>query len=136
MTYDALNDSPVAAVYKDIDTYVQDHLTLDGKFIYTFRDENRWITSCEAHWEKTGELPDSRATRLRMELFGTVEFNEKIFRAKNRKHDEDIKKYFKDRPDDLLVMNICEGDGWEVLCPFLDESIPNKPFPKLNTRGH
>ena len=29
-------------------------------------------------------------------------------------------------------MNICEGDSWEVLCPFLDKSIPNIPFPKLN----
>tara|TARA_R100000008_G_scaffold70576_1_gene48193 strand:- start:76 stop:639 length:564 start_codon:yes stop_codon:yes gene_type:complete len=132
-TYDALTDSPVVAVYKDIDTYVQDYLALDGKFIYTFRDEDSWITSAEAHWERMGPRNmNSYVGQVRMELFGTVEFNEKIFRDKNKKHLEDVKKYFKDRPDDLLVMNICEGDSWEVLCPFLDKSIPNIPFPKLN----
>ena len=32
-------------------------------------------------------------------------------------------------------MNICDGDGWEVLCPFLGKDIPNVPFPKLNVYG-
>ena len=44
----------------------------------------------------------------------------------------DIKEYFKDRPGDLLVMNICEGEGWEKLCPFLGVPIPNEPFPNVN----
>ena len=32
-------------------------------------------------------------------------------------------------------MNICEGDGWEMLCPFLGTDIPDVPFPKLNVYG-
>ncbi len=51
---------------------------------------------------------------------------------KRTKYDK-IKNYFKDRPDDLLVMNICDGDGWEVLCPFLDKPIPAVSFPHLNS---
>ena len=31
---------------------------------------------------------------------------------------------------DYLQMNICDkGDGWEVLCSFLDKPIPDKEFP-------
>ena len=43
-----------------------------------------------------------------------------------------IKEYFRNRPNDLLVMNICNGEGWKVLCPFLDKSIPDVQFPKKN----
>ena len=45
----------------------------------------------------------------------------------------DARGYFsKNRPNDLLVMNICDGEGWEVLCPFLNKPIPNVIFPKKN----
>ncbi len=37
-----------------------------------------------------------------------------------------------DRPDKLLIMNVVAGDGWETLCPFLNKSIPDIPFPKAN----
>jgi hypothetical protein len=40
-----------------------------------------------------------------------------------------VKEYFRDRPDDLLVMNICAGEGWEKLCPFLGLAIPKVKFP-------
>ena len=43
-----------------------------------------------------------------------------------------IKEYFRDRTDNLLVMNICAGEGWETLCPFLNKHTPNVQFPKLN----
>jgi hypothetical protein len=42
----------------------------------------------------------------------------------------DVQEYFKDRPADLLVMNICAGEGWEKLCPFLNrDAIPSRDFP-------
>ena len=38
----------------------------------------------------------------------------------------------------LLVLNICKGEGWEKLCPFLGVDIPDKPFPCRNrfTKSH
>jgi hypothetical protein len=127
-TYDALTDSPVIPVYKELDKMYP-----NSKFIFTIRNEDDWIPSCKVQWAKSGPyMRKGFYGQLRKELFGTVEFNEKRFRDKNRKHIEDVKKYFKDRPNDLLIMNICEGDGWEVLCKFLDKSVLNIPFPKLN----
>jgi hypothetical protein len=29
-------------------------------------------------------------------------------------------------------MNICAGDGWDKLCPFLGKTAPNAPFPCTN----
>jgi hypothetical protein len=40
--------------------------------------------------------------------------------------------YFRNRPSDLLTMNILEGDGWEKLCPFLGlDTMPDTPFPSI-----
>ena len=51
------------------------------------------------------------------------------FIGKVTRHNEAVKEYFKDRPDDLLVLDVCAGDGWEKLCPFLEKAVPDKPFP-------
>ena len=37
--------------------------------------------------------------------------------------------FFKDRPDDLLVIDICSGEGFERLAPFLDRPVPTEAFP-------
>ena len=44
-------------------------------------------------------------------------------------HHRNVSDYFKDRQQDLLVIDICQGDEWEKLCPFLDKAIPAKSFP-------
>lgn len=31
-------------------------------------------------------------------------------------------------------MNICDGDGWEILAPFLGVEIPDVRFPHLHKR--
>lgn len=36
--------------------------------------------------------------------------------------------YFRDRKNDLLTMRISEGEGWEMLCPFLYASEPMGSF--------
>ncbi len=58
-----------------------------------------------------------------------IEFIETYYR-----HHEDVRKYFHNRPDDLLEMDITAGDGWEKLCPFLGLSIPSQPFRESNKR--
>jgi hypothetical protein len=43
-------------------------------------------------------------------------------------------EYFRDRPDDLLVMDVEKGDNWKELCGFLGIDIPDAPFPWKNRR--
>jgi hypothetical protein len=35
----------------------------------------------------------------------------------------------------LLVMDICGGEGWEKLCPFLNQPTPEVAFPRRNVFG-
>ena len=56
---------------------------------------------------------------------------EALLARKHYKYDR-IKEYFVDRPDDLLVIQICDGEGWQKLCPFLGEKIPEESFPARN----
>ena len=36
------------------------------------------------------------------------------------------------RPDDFLIIDLPNDDGWSRLCPFLGHDIPNEPFPHAN----
>ena len=49
-------------------------------------------------------------------------------------HNEGVLAYFKDRPDDLLVLDIAKGEGWEPLCKFLGCPVPAAPFPHANNK--
>lgn len=61
-----------------------------------------------------------------------VKIDEPKWRQEKRDHYQAVTEYFADRPQDLLIMNICEGDGFELLAPFLGLPIPNEAFPHKN----
>ncbi|MEO0808082.1 MAG: sulfotransferase, partial [Cyanobacteria bacterium J06643_4] len=50
------------------------------------------------------------------------------------------KQYFSGRSNDLLTLNICEGETcttppWHQLCQFLDKPLPKQTFPKVKERA-
>jgi hypothetical protein len=49
-----------------------------------------------------------------------------------RKHNAEVKHYFRDRGKDLLIVDWEEGDGWKELCNFLGKDIPDEDFPHAN----
>jgi hypothetical protein len=65
-------------------------------------------------------------------VFGTLHYNEGRFLYAYDTHLREVCDYFEDRAGDLLIMDICGGDGWEKLCPFLGVPVPSVPFPDLN----
>jgi hypothetical protein len=122
---DAALDTPIARAWRELD------LRHPGsKFILTRRDEAGWLASCARHFPRS--TPTALTIRLRLDLYGTESFDAECFRAAGRRHEREVKAYFRRRPNDLLVMDICAGDGWERLCPFLGFEAPNVPFPHLN----
>jgi len=48
------------------------------------------------------------------------------------RHHMEVEAYFKTSPR-FLKIDITAGQGWDVLCPFLDKPIPQVPFPIENT---
>ena len=66
---------------------------------------------------------------LRSANYGCYEFSCHRLSYVYDQHYQSVIHYFKDRPNDLLVLDICNGDGWEKLCPFVNKPFVDFPFP-------
>ena len=58
--------------------------------------------------------------------------NEDKFVERYERHNREVTKYFKGRDEDILVVDLTKGAGWEQICPFLGKEVPDIPFPHLN----
>jgi hypothetical protein len=120
--YDAFEDNPWCFLYPELD-----EMYPKSKFILVLRDEQQWIQSVIRHFGSTQSPMNEfiygkgRASSLNREHYLTT------YRA----HNEAVIEYFRSRPDNLLVMRL-EELRWEPLCHFLDENVPNRPFPHAN----
>lgn len=124
--YDALQDVPWAALFRELDQAYP-----GSKFILTTREEDKWLNSAVNHFSEY-IIP------LHEWLYGkaVIRGNETIYLDRYREHYAEVETYFAERPQDLLIMDLAEGDGWAKLCPFLDEAIPPKKFPYANKGKH
>lgn len=106
-----------------------------SKFVLLTREFDSWIDSAEyIHGHDPIDRSEDVIIMRRMLLYGTVVFDREKFTEAYYRHHEDVRSYFRNRPDDLLEMSIIEGDGWDVLCPFLDLPVPEAPFGNKNKR--
>ena len=131
--FDGFTDDPVTLLYKELDKRYP-----ESKFIHTIRDEKTWIKSIR--WllttgrVKFKESFTKYGDEFNMKLFGTTEYDEKLFLDTYRKYNDEVFNYFSNRSDDCLVIDFTKGEGFEKLCPFLDQPIPDSPFPVVNRR--
>ena len=124
--YDAFEDGP----WHDCDYKLLDLRFPNSKYIILERDDESWIKSVENH---SSPLYNSNNIEDKYLEYGWLYDKElqkeKMISYKRKKYDE-IKEYFKYRPNDLLIMNIKEG--WDRLCFFLNKDKPIIEFPILN----
>jgi len=126
--HDALTDTPVPSFYRELDRAYP-----GSKFILTVRDREGWIRSCKKQFtEKLAAKQNDAHNRLFADLYGCTAFDEVKFVAGYERFVAGVLDHFRDRPDDLLVINVAAGEGWEKLCPFLGKAVPEIPFPKAN----
>ncbi|MFE4356400.1 sulfotransferase family protein [Kitasatospora sp. NPDC056800] len=135
-SHDGLTDITVVPYYQDLD------LAWPGsRFVLTVREEESWLRSCRTHWERP--LPDRGDGRdvrlegdlqrfLRAAVYGCHAFHAERFRGVYRRHVAEVARYFADRADDLLVLDVVGGEGYERLAPFLGVPVPDEPFPHLS----
>ena len=76
--------------------------------------------------------PFVRSRMFRGHLWFEEEFADDYLQS-FRDHNREVVEYFAGR-DDLLVMDVEKGDGWEKLCGFLGTGIPDTPYPWKNRR--
>jgi hypothetical protein len=65
-------------------------------------------------------------------VYGCIHFSAERFRYVKELHEENVRRYFADRPDDLLVFDLAQADKWEPLCGFLGLPVPDEPYPHHN----
>jgi len=132
--HDGLTDITTVPFYQQLDKHYP-----GSKFILTVRDREGWLRSCRNHWFnrpafKATEDPDDEVHMLmrqflRSSVFGCYNFVPERFTWVYERHVREVMSYFKDRPDDLLIIDVCNGEGFEKLAPFLGREIPTEPFP-------
>jgi hypothetical protein len=128
----ALSDLPMAILYEQLDRAYP-----GSKFILTTRNEGAWLKSVENHWShkhnpfRSQWDHDPFSHCIHKAIYGQRGFDAVVFLTRFRRHNREVKEYFKDRPDDLLVMDMSNGSGWSDLCSFLDKPVPEVPYPKL-----
>jgi hypothetical protein len=141
-TLDGITDVTVSMFYPHLD-----QLFPGSKFILTVRERDAWLASLEAHWNAypcfDDFLPDTAENRIHLAvrqllcaaIFGCYTFNYDRASYVYDLHYKNVKEYFTGRPSDLLILNICAGQGWEKLCPFLGKPVPSTPFPNVQVKA-
>jgi hypothetical protein len=132
--YDATADLPAALYYRELMEAFP-----EARVILTVRDPEAWWQSVarlvELHDRLVGRLTFLPRFREFQRLFRNIQwticdgpFGRACAVARFKQHIEEVKETVP--PDRLLVVSVAEG--WGPLCEFLDEPVPDEPFPHEN----
>ena len=129
--HDAASDTPIADKFVELDAAYPGSL-----FILTVRPVEDWLSSVERFWAAFGQFTFSPEIMvLHRRLYGAALFDRPLYAAAYARHVKHVREYFRDRPRDLLEMNVCAGEGWGPLCAFLEVPVPPTDFPKIYPIG-
>jgi|GEM_PF-1047055 hypothetical protein len=122
--FDAFHDAPWFLYYKEFD-----HWYPDSKFILTELDDHSWWISFKDYFK-------NEYKPLTKYIFGIDNpvGNKEVFIQNYKRHNSDVIEYFKERPDDLLVVNPKEKNIAQKISTFLGKSPPNEEIPQANER--
>jgi len=147
--FDAFQDVPFSLPFTFI---VLDHCFPGSKFILTVREnEEDWYKSMTAFhaqlWGKDGHIPTredlvnavyhykGRPDHTNRHLFNTPydkPYHKESLIHYYKSHNDNVKKYFQFRQDDLLVLDVAKEDSYIKLCSFLDCEPIYSTFPWKN----
>ncbi|MDY7096803.1 MAG: sulfotransferase [Pseudomonadota bacterium] len=124
--YDAVEDMPWPLMFRELDAEFP-----NAAFILTIRNSDNWLKSI------TGHFGDKRDDIQRLTYGDDAPAplgHEEHYRSVYEAHNKAVIEHFRDRPDDLLVMDLEAGDGWDELGRFLGrEDVPTGPFFHVNS---
>ena len=129
--FDGATDTPIALAYKKLDL-----LYPGSKFVLTIREPKSWLGSYQSHQKRIIEKFNGRVSQWIMDLdtqcYGQWKYDASLWLAAYDQHLQSVLEYFQGRESDLLILNICQGQGWPELCSFLNCTIPSSSFPHRN----
>lgn len=121
-SHDAFEDNPWPVLFRQLDVWAP-----HSKFILTLRDTQSWYDSALNHFA-------NHPTAMREWIYGhgAPKGNEEIYKQRYDRHNSDVHNYFRNRPDDLLILEFNKNFDWPDLCEFLDKPVPKIAFPHAN----
>jgi hypothetical protein len=123
--FDAFQDSPWPIFYKELDAKYP-----NSKFILVIRRTEDWIRSA------VDDFGDYDSV-IRQLIYGVghPKGHEEIWIERYKRHNREVQEYFQNRPQDLLVLNLNQGEvTWQNVCGFLGHEVPDIPWPHVNTK--
>lgn len=125
---DTFEDWPWLLLYRELDRAFP-----GSRFVLTRRNSDQWVKSYRNMLANQGDATEEM-NEIRRILYGLPFPNvtEAQLIERYERHNAEVLEYFRDRPDDLLVVDWAAGAGWPELCGFLGKPIPGKPFPHAN----
>jgi hypothetical protein len=127
----ALCDLPIAILFRELDRAYP-----GSKFILTVRDEVDWLVSTRDHWSYKHNTfrrdwdKWPAANFIHRATYGQAHFDAETMLSRYRQHNAEVREYFRNRPNDLLIMDMSRGAGWKELCPFVEREIPKGEYPR------
>lgn len=123
---DAYFDIPATERHFD----VADRQYPGSRFILHTRDLDAWLDSRERH-----VLRNQRFVAEGRYKGNWLDVDRAAWTEEWHTHHQRVRRYFADRPEDLLEVDVVRGDGWDKLAPFLGRPIPDEPFPFVTSTG-
>lgn len=125
---DGATDIPVIPVYKQLDQRFP-----NSKFILTIRDKQQWLESIIPYLErKRNWNQGSRQVSAREAVYGVAFPNKEQASMAWDKHHYDVEEYFHNRKNDIITINIINGESTERLLNFLGKQSTITKYPHDN----
>ncbi|MBD2364691.1 hypothetical protein H6G36_26560 [Anabaena minutissima FACHB-250] len=126
--YTCFVDTPIPMFYQKLD-----RLCPGSGFILTTRPLEGWLKSMEWLLSEGGSIWGWKSSydAFNQEFFGSSNFNVELYKVCYHKFHEEVFDYFRDR-DDLLILDLSLGYGYEELCKFLDVPVLQADYPRGN----
>lgn len=120
--------------FSDLDIIKDNYKLLDkqypnSKFILNTRNKESWLVSRKKHYN---DYLNNKNNGKYHNGWRWVKESESDWSKEWDKHHEEVIEYFKNRPEDFLIVDIPSGDGYNKLCPFLGKELLGRKFPRLN----
>lgn len=124
--FDAVEDMPWPLMFRELDEAFP-----GSKFILTMRETDRWYNSIAGHF---GANPYHIQQLTYGDDAPAPVGHEARYREVYDAHNQAVRDYFADRPDDLLELWLERGHGWSELGAFLGRSdVPEGQFVHTNS---
>ena len=121
----ALTDIAVAPYYRQLDRAFP-----GSRFILTTRETEAWLASVEKHFAMYVEhRRDAFDEFVLASVYGCVHFSAERFRDVKELHEANVRAYFADRPDDLLVLDVADADSMGAALPVSRPARPGRALP-------